>query len=136
MSGYLLDTNVLSELIRKRPSERVIERLRSVPPESLATSSICITELRYGAARHPQGSALWARISQEVLPRVEILPLGTTEAEKAGDLIAFLESRGMVIGIEDVLIGATGLVNQLTMVTRNIEHFARIDGLVVESWWD
>jgi tRNA(fMet)-specific endonuclease VapC len=136
VSGYLLDTNVLSELIRKRPSERVIARMSSVSSELLATSSICVAELRYGAARHPQGDALWERISQEVLPRVDIVPLGFPEAEIAGDLIAILESRGMVIGIEDVLIGATGLVHQRTMVTRNVEHFARIDGLVVENWWD
>ena len=110
--------------------------MRRVPPGSLATSSICITELRYGAARHPQGAALWERISREVLPRVEILPLGSPEAERAGELIALLESRGTVIGIEDVLIGATSLVNRLTMVTRNVDHFTRIDGLVIESWWD
>lgn len=136
MSSYLLDTNVLSELIRKRPSERVLERVRGVPPESLTTASICVTELRYGAAQHPQGDALWERISREVLPRVSILPLGAAEAKQAGDLIAFLESRGASIGLEDVLIGATALVNGLTAVTRNVKHFVRIEGLNVESWWE
>jgi tRNA(fMet)-specific endonuclease VapC len=110
--------------------------MRSVPSDSLATSSVCVLELRYGAARHPQGSALWERISREVLPLVDILPLGSSEAERAGDLIAFLEAQGRVIGIEDALIGATGLVHQRTMVTRNVEHFARIEGLIVENWWD
>lgn len=136
MSGYLLDTNVLSELVRKRPSERVLERMKNAPPEYLATSSICVMELRFGTARHPQGQALWERISQEVLPRVRILPLTAAEAEKAGDLIAFLEARGNPIGLEDVLIGATALVNRLTTVTRNVRHFDRIEGLEVESWWD
>lgn len=136
MNGYLLDTNVLSELLRKRPNERVLERMVGIPSESLLTSSISVTELRYGAARHPQGDALWERISREVLPRVIILPLGTAEAEKAGDLLAFLESRGVPIGLEDVLIGATALIHQLTTVTRNVKHFARIEGLRVESWWE
>ena len=136
MNGYLLDTNVLSELVRKRPSERVIERMRAVPPESLLTSSICVMEIRYGAARHPQGQALWERISREVLPRIRVLPLTMAEAEKAGDLIAFLEARGAPIGLEDVLIGATALVNGHTTVTRNVRHFDRIDGLKVESWWE
>lgn len=103
--------------------------MRSISSDLLATSSICVAELRYGAARHPQGEVLWERISQDVLPRVEIVPLGLPEAERAGDLIAILEARGLVIGIEDVLIGATGLVHQRTMVTRNVDHFARIDGL-------
>ena len=136
MKGYLLDTNLLSELVRKRPSERVIERMRNVSPESLMTSSVCVMELRYGAARHPQGNALWERISQEILPWVQILPLGLEEAEQAGDLLAHLESHGTTIGLEDVLIGATALVHDFTMVTRNVKHFARVDHLKVESWWD
>ena len=136
MIGYLLDTNVLSELIRKRPYPGVTERLRSLPQDQLVTSSVCVTELRYGAARHPQGDALWKRISEEVLAHIRILPLGSREAERAGELLADLERRGEVIGIEDVLIGATALENDFAVATRNIRHFSRLSGLVVESWWE
>lgn len=136
MTGYLLDTNVLSELIRKRPYPGVTERLRRLPQDQLVTSSVCVTELRYGAARHPQGDALWKRISEEVLAHIQILPLGSKEAERAGELLASLERRGEVIGIEDILIGATALENDFTIVTRNLRHFSRLDGLVVESWWE
>lgn len=136
MKSYLLDTNVLSELVKKRPSSAVLERLGSIPLEHLSTSSICITELRYGAARHPQGSALWARIVSEVLPGIQIVFLAQEEAERAGDLLADLESRGETIGIEDVLIGATALVHDLVVATRNVKHFDRIEGLTVESWWE
>ena len=136
MKSYLLDTNVLSELVKKRPSSAVLERLGSIPLERLSTSSTCITELRYGAARHPQGNALWARIVSEVLPGLQIVPLAQEEAERAGDLLAALESRGETIGIEDVLIGATALVRDLVVATRNVRHFDRIEGLTVESWWE
>ena len=136
MRGYLLDTNVLSELVRKRPSPAVLEHLGSIPRELLATSSICVTELRYGAARNPEGEALWARLAREVLPRFRILPFGLEAAGRAGDIRAALESRGQPIGLEDILIGATALANGLVMVTRNLKHFERIDGLVVESWWE
>jgi tRNA(fMet)-specific endonuclease VapC len=135
LRGYLLDTNVLSEVIRKQPSPVVLERL-GVPDESLTTSSICVAELRYGAVRRPDGEAFWARIAQEILPRVRILPLGVQEAELAGDIRAALESLGAPIGITDVLIGATALANGLVMVTRNLKHFERISGLAVESWWE
>ena len=54
MSGYLLDTNVLSELVRKKPSRDVVRRLRQVRSQRLTTSAVCVLELRYGAARHPQ----------------------------------------------------------------------------------
>jgi tRNA(fMet)-specific endonuclease VapC len=134
--GYLLDTNVLSELVKKRPSPAVLERLGNAPREHLATSSVCVAELRFGAARHPEGEALWARISREVLPNFRVLSLGRLEAEHAGDIRAALESRGQMIGIEDVLIGATALANDLAVATRNLKHFDRISGLIVESWWE
>ena len=136
MRGYLLDTNVLSELVRKRPSPAVLERLGSIPRDSLSTSSICVTELRYGAARHPEGDALWSRIASEVLPRFRILPFGLEEAKHAGDIRAALESKGATIGIEDVLIGATARANSLVVATRNLRHFDRIGGLTIESWWE
>jgi tRNA(fMet)-specific endonuclease VapC len=136
LSGFLLDTNVLSEVIKKRPDAVVLQRLRSVPGEALFTSVVCITELRFGALRHPRGRALWKRIEAEVLPRVRVLPLSMGEALRAGDLLAELAGRGEPIGVEDVLIAATALEGGLTAVTRNLKHFSRIPGLAMESWWE
>ena len=135
MSSYLLDTNVLSELLRIRQEPTVVETLRAIDSRDLATSSICVTELRFGAMRHPQGADLWRRISKEVLPLVRILPIAEPEAERAGDLLADLAGRGLPIGIEDVLIAATAHVGGMTVVTRNLRHFERIESLRVESWW-
>jgi len=136
VSGFLLDTNVLSEVIKKRPDSGVLERLGSVPAEDLFTSVICVTELRYGAMRHPRGAKIWERIESEILPRVQVLPLAMSEALRAGDLLAALTKRGEPIGFEDVLISATALENGLTTVTRNLKHFTRIPGLLAESWWE
>ncbi len=69
------------------------------------------------------------------LSRIRILPFGEAEGIRAGDLLAVLESRGTPIGVEDVLIGATALQENLTVVTRNTRHFRKIPGLEVESWW-
>ncbi len=135
MTGYLLDTSVLSELVRKKPSRDVVRRLRQLRNRRLTTSAVCVLELRYGAARHPQGSRLWERLSETVLPRVEILPFGEEEARHAGDVLAALDRRGARIGLEDVLIGTTARTHGLTLVTGNVRHFERIDGLKVESWW-
>ena len=126
---------MLSEILKKRPEPRVLERLRSVPARTIATSAVCVTELRYGAARYPARADLWERISREVLARVRIIPFGEAEAVRAGDLLALLESKGVPIGTEDVLIGATALQAGLSVVTRNVRHFDRIPGLKVESWW-
>lgn len=132
---YLLDTNLLSEVVKKIPSEAVLEELRKIPQEKLTTSAICITELRYGTARHPRGHAIWERLSEEILSQLRVLPVDDEVALRAGDVLADLAGQGLPIGIEDVLIGTTALVHGLTVVTRNIKHFSRIDGLSVESWW-
>ena len=76
MSGYLLDTNVLSEVIKKRPEPSVLARLREVAPGSVFTSVVCVTELRCGARRRPGAEVLWERIAREVLSRVRVLPFG------------------------------------------------------------
>ncbi|MFQ5893804.1 MAG: PIN domain-containing protein [Nitrospinota bacterium] len=135
MKGYLLDTNVISELLRKRPSEMVLQRLRTVPREELYSSAVSIMELRFGAARHPRGRRLWERMQDEVLSRLSILPVGVEEATKAGEVLAELEAAGTPIGVEDVLIGSTALVRELKVATRNTKHLSRIRGLRVENWW-
>lgn len=135
MSGYLLDTNLLSEVLKKRPSERVRARLAALPRDAAYTSSICVVGLRFGAARHRDGKALWERIRSELLSQVTVLAVGEPEATRAGEILAALERRGRPIGTEDVLIGATALIHGLTVATRNVDHLGRIDGLAVEDWW-
>ena len=132
---YLLDTNVISEVIRKEPNGKVMLRLSTVPPQDVVTSVVCVAELRHGTARVAHGTRLWERIGREILSRVNILPLGEAEAVRAGDLLAALEAQGEPIGIEDVWIGATALEHNLIVVTRNVRHFARIPALRYESWW-
>ena len=64
-----------------------------------------------------------------------IIGIGTVEAVRAGEVLSELQSAGTPIGVEDVLIGSTALVHDLTVVTRNVKHFQRISHLDVESWW-
>lgn len=136
MKGYLLDTNVISELLKKRPAVQVTNRFRVVQTEQLFTSVICVMELRYGAIRHPLGKQLWKRIVDEVLSQLQILHLGWEEADMAGEILAKLEKSGTPIGVEDILIGATALTHEFIVVTRNTKHFLYIQGLAVENWWD
>jgi predicted nucleic acid-binding protein len=135
MPGYLLDTNVLSELMKKRPAPEVVRRVRDLSPRDAFTSAVCVLELRYGAARHPDGTRLWNRIQTEIHPLVSVLPIGYDEAVRAGEVLASLEAQGRPIGLEDVLIGSTALVHGLSVATRNVKHLSRIEGLSVESWW-
>lgn len=131
---YLLDTNVLSQLVRKRPPVELTDRLRQHASDALFTSCICVMELRHGAMRRDDHGALWSRIEREILGRVEILGLAVGDALIAGDVLAYLWRRGRVIDVEDVLIGATALARELTVVTNNLDHFRRIPRLRVEDW--
>lgn len=131
---YLLDTNILSELIKKKPNPHFMTKLRSTPANSLFAASICIMELRYGALKRGNPRDLWAKIEQQILSRIHILPFSYKEAIKAGDLIHHLYSIGEPIGVEEIMIAAIALCNGLTVVSANIKHFDRIPGLKVENW--
>ncbi len=130
----LLDTNILSELIKRQPSPHLMARLASEPAQSLFTSCICVMELRFGSALREDFEQFWSRISEEILSRVNILPLNLDEVLVAGDILAFLQRTGQPIGIEDVLIAATALNHQCTLVTANTRHFTKIGQLAVENW--
>lgn len=131
---YLLDTNVLSLLIRARPHPQLTSKLREQPAECMFTSCICVMELRHGAARRRDEGALWRRIEREILPRVQVLSAGIKEALVAGDILAHLWAAGTPIDVEDVLIGATAVVHGFVVVTNNLAHFRRIPNLQVEDW--
>lgn len=91
-------------------------------------------EMRNGCAGHPNGVRLWRRIRDEVLPRVEVLPVDLAVAERAGDLLAAVRRRGRPRSTEDILIAATALSHRLIMVTHNRRDFLDIPGLRIEDW--
>jgi len=131
---YLLDTNILSELVKKQPSHDLLQHLQSNPSQSLFTSCICVMELRFGSALRGDFESFWKKIEKEIISRINIMPLGHEEVLIAGDILADLQKKGQSIGIEDVLIASTALGHKFIMVTANIRHFAKIKGLAVENW--
>ncbi len=131
---YLLDTNVLSELIRLRPNPFVEGRFETEPAE-LFTSVICIEEIRYGAKTGPPGNKLWERCEAEVFPRLTMLPLDEALAIAAADLRAEWKAKGTPVGYRDGLIAVTAKENGLVLVTRNVRHFDHVEGLKLENWF-
>ena len=131
---YLLDTNVLSEFLRRRPIPRVAARAREEAADDLWTSVVCVMELRFGALRRPDSGRFWARLEREILERVKLAPFAEAEALRAGDVLAALEREGRRIGVPDAQIAATALVNGMTVVTANTRHFERVAGLACEDW--
>jgi len=91
-------------------------------------------ELRFGSVLREDAEVFWEKVTQEIVSRVNIVPITEREAFSAGNILAELRKKGESIGLEDVLIAASAVANQYTVVTANIRHFARIKGLKVENW--
>lgn len=132
---YLLDTNMLSELVKKNPNPKFMIKLRTTPANALFSASICIMELRYGALTRGNPASLWTKIEQQILPRIQILDFSYKEALKAGEIIHHLFSSGQPIGIEDVMIASIALCNGLAVISANTKHFSRVPDLRIENWF-
>jgi tRNA(fMet)-specific endonuclease VapC len=129
-----LDTNILSELVKKKPNQKLVDKLSLTPSPALYTASICVMELRYGALRMESGESLWNRIHDSIISRVQILGFSFEEALKAGEILHQLRSSGQPIGIEDIMIAAIAATHDLIVVSANTRHFSRIPGLRLENW--
>jgi tRNA(fMet)-specific endonuclease VapC len=131
---YLLDTNVLSDLL-KNPQGKAAQRISSLSSEErdmLATSIIVAAELRYGVAKG--GSTILAVRVDQLLEAIEVLPLETKADQHYGQIRAQLEKTGISIGGNDLLIAAHALAIDAVLVTDNVKEFKRVKGLRVENW--
>lgn len=133
---YLLDTNVLSELLRPRPVPAVVERLRACRATQLFASELSRFELRFGASLRPDAPDLWQRIELSLLPLVTWLPVDGRVSLLAGDIAARQRLSGTPAGSIDPLIAATAVALGGVLVTRNVRHFQGIAGLVIENWFE
>lgn len=131
MTRYLLDTNIVSDLVR-HPQGRIAECVRKVGEEQVCTSIIVAAELRYGATK--KGSPRLTAQLETVLSALEILPLEAPADVVYGLLRTQLEQIGQPIGGNDLLIAAQTLSLGYTIVTDNEAEFARIKDLPRENW--
>ena len=125
---YMLDTNVVSDLVR-RPGGEVARRAASLEPGSTAISVIVAAELRYGAER--RGSARLTNQLEAVLTAIEILPLAEPADRHYGAIRSVLERIGRPIGHNDLLIAAHARALGTTLVTDNVGEFGRVPNLAV-----
>jgi predicted nucleic acid-binding protein len=133
--SYLLDTDVVSNLMRREPSVALIRKLASIDPEEQATSSVTLGELVYGAQRLPdRAGALLERIDRLIPEQLPVLPFDESAARRYGEIRASLEAAGAPIGDADLRIAAIALARGKTVVTGNVRHFRRVPGLSVEDW--
>ncbi len=136
MTGYLLDTNVISELTKDAPDPRVVRFLDE--QVDIWLSSILIHEVEYGLQLLPRGrrrnriSAMQSGILADYSNRV--LPLDRPGAEWAAKFRARARRAGRTIDMGDILIAGIARANELAVATRNAKGFDGLDLEVVNPW--
>lgn len=128
---YLLDTNILSDLIR-HPQGKAAARIAAVGEASIGTSIIVACELRFGAAK--KASPVLTERVEQLLSRLLILPLEAEADRHYAEIRLHLERGGHPIGPNDLLIAAHARALEWVMVTENVSEFPRVPGLPVENW--
>jgi predicted nucleic acid-binding protein len=139
LEGYLLDTNIISELIRPEPNPQVLQWLAEQKETSLFLSVLTLTEIRQGVNRLPQGQrrtqlTRWLEIDLRQRFSGRILPVDVIVADQCGQLRAHRLDVGHPLALADGLIVATTMVHHLTLVTRNMDDFKYLDVLLVNPW--
>ena len=131
MTKYMLDTNIISDLIRN-PRGKAAKRIGRLGEDNVCTTVIVAAELRYGCAS--SGSERLLRTVEDLLGEIDVLPLEAPADVEYGRIRAGLEAAGTPIGSNDLLIAAHAAATGATVVTGNADEFKRVDGLKVENW--
>jgi len=139
MSGFLLDTNCISEMVRPDAEPGVIEWLEAADEEALYLSVLTIGEIRKGVAMVAHGkrrTRLETWLQLELPSRFEgrILPVEAAVADRWGRLAAQAKVSGKALSIIDGLLAATALHHNLTLVSRNSKDFSGTHASVLNPW--
>jgi predicted nucleic acid-binding protein len=139
MSGFLLDTNCISELIRLRPDRHVMDWMDATNEASLYLSVLTLGEIRKGLARLAQGRLrtkfeTWLEVDLKARFHGRILPVDAGVADRWGLLTAEAKRKGKPLPVIDGLLAATAMHHNLTVVSRNVSDFASARVAVVNPW--
>ena len=135
----ILDTNVLSALMRRIPDNHVIAWLDKQPRTSIWTTSVTILEIRFGLQTMPVGkrrAALMRAFETVLADKIgwRIAPFDTAAAQQAGDLMAVRYKQGRPGELRDTMIAGIVLACHATLATRNTSHFEDLSVPVVNPW--
>jgi tRNA(fMet)-specific endonuclease VapC len=131
MLRYLLDTNIVIYVLKRRPIE--VLSIFNANADRMAISAITLSELFHGAEKSNKVNENLAVI-EDFCSRLEVLPYGSKAAQHYGAIRAGLEKLGKPIGVNDLHIAAHARSEGLAVVTNNVGEFARVPALQVENW--
>ena len=131
MLRYLLDTNIVIYVIKRRPLSAL--QLFNDNEGHMAISSITLAELLHGAEKSNEPVRSLATV-EDFCSRLEVLPYGAKAAQHYGSIRAELERRGQLIGVNDLYIAAHARSEGLTLVSNNLREFERVEALQLDNW--
>lgn len=131
MLKYLLDTNIVIYVIKRRPIE--VLGLFNEHAGRMAMSAITLSELYHGAEKSAKVSQN-LEVIEEFSSLLEVLPYTAKASAHYGSIRSALEKAGQPIGVNDLHIAAHARSEGLVVVTNNVSEFARVQGLMVENW--
>jgi len=131
MITYLLDTNIVIYVIKRRPME--VMAMFNQNASRMAISSITLAELIHGAEKSSQPAQNYTVI-EDFCSRLEVLAYTPKAAQHYGSIRAALEKAGQPIGVNDLHIAAHARSEGLVLVTNNLREFERVPALQLENW--
>jgi len=131
MLKYLLDTNIVIYVIKRRPIE--VMGIFNENAGRMAISAITLSELFYGAEKSAKVAQNLA-VVEEFASLLEVLPYTAKASQHYGAIRSALEKSGQTIGVNDLHIAAHARSEGLTLVTNNLGEFERVPGLMAENW--
>jgi tRNA(fMet)-specific endonuclease VapC len=131
MLRYLLDTNIVIYVIKRRPLQAL--ELFNLNAGRMAISAITLAELHHGAEKSSFPPANLAVI-EDMGSRLDVLPYSAKAAQHYGSIRAALEKQGQTIGVNDLHIAAHARSEGLSLVSNNLREFERVPGLQFENW--
>ena len=127
---YMLDTDTVSLLMRKNPS--VINNLVKHEDDEICISAISYAEVCFGLEK--KGSERLFYEAKAIMGKLSIIDFNDSQSERYGKIRLKLEKSGMPLGDMDMLIAAAALSAGAILVSHNVKHFSRIEGIRVEDW--
>jgi len=136
--NFLLDTNAVSEWVKPRPNPGLIRWMEAADEDRLFLSVVTLADLHYGVERMPAGMRRtrverWLRLEVPLRFEKRVLPVSEEIAVVWGRAVALSESAGRPMSVMDAFLAATAQVHDLTLVTRNVDHF-RVLKAVLSPW--
>lgn len=131
MLKYMLDTNIVIYVIKRKPVE-VLSTFNRFAGQ-MCISSITLAELMHGVEKSEMQESNLRKV-EDFISRLEVLPYAAKAAAHYGSIRSDLEQKGKIIGVNDLHIAGHARSEALVLVTNNLSEFQRVDGLRLVNW--